>query len=42
MQGVQSTRSDGALLLVLVYSVLEWALIVAVSSVWPVFFWLKS
>jgi uncharacterized protein (TIRG00374 family) len=30
MQGVQSTRSDGALLLVLVYSVLEWALIVAV------------
>jgi len=29
MQGVESTRSDGALLLVLVYSVLEWALIAA-------------
>jgi hypothetical protein len=29
MQGVESTRSDGALLLVLIYSVLEWALIVA-------------
>jgi uncharacterized protein (TIRG00374 family) len=29
MQGVESTRSDGALLLVLMYSVLEWALIAA-------------
>ena len=29
MQGVESTRSDGALLLVLMYSVIEWALIVA-------------
>ena len=30
VQGVESTRSDGALLLLLLYSVLEWALIVAV------------
>jgi hypothetical protein len=29
VQGVESTRSDGALLLVLIYSVLEWALIAA-------------
>jgi len=29
VQGVESTRSDGALLLVLAYSVLEWALIAA-------------
>jgi hypothetical protein len=29
MQGVESTRSDGALLLVLMYSVVEWALIAA-------------
>ena len=29
MQGVESTRSDGALLLVLMYSVVEWALIIA-------------
>ena len=29
VQGVESTRSDGALLLVLVYSVVEWALITA-------------
>ncbi|MBZ5624647.1 MAG: flippase-like domain-containing protein [Acidobacteriia bacterium] len=29
VQGVESTRSDGALLLVLLYSVLEWALIAA-------------
>jgi len=29
VQGVESTRSDGALLLVLVYSVVEWALIAA-------------
>jgi hypothetical protein len=29
MQGVESTRSDAALLLVLMYSVLEWALIAA-------------
>jgi hypothetical protein len=29
VQGVESTRSDGALLLILIYSVLEWALIAA-------------
>lgn len=29
VQGVESTRSDGALLLVLIYSVVEWLLIVA-------------
>ena len=29
VQGVESTRSDGALLLVLIYSVVEWALIAA-------------
>jgi uncharacterized membrane protein YbhN (UPF0104 family) len=29
VQGVESTRSDGALLLVLMYSVVEWALIAA-------------
>lgn len=29
VQGVEATRSDGALLLVLVYSVIEWALIAA-------------
>ena len=29
VQGVESTRSDGALLMMLVYSVLEWALIAA-------------
>jgi len=29
VQGVESTRSDGALLLVLAYSVLEWVLIIA-------------
>ena len=29
MQGVESTRSDGALLLIFMYSVLEWTLIAA-------------
>jgi len=29
VQGVESTRSDGALLLVFLYSILEWALIIA-------------
>lgn len=29
VQGVESTRSDGALLLVFIYSIIEWALIIA-------------
>ena len=34
-QGVESMRSDAALLIVLLYSVLEWVLICCATGAWP-------